>query len=658
MYCKLCQKHDMMPFGRDTWNRTPCRRLREESIVDHETSESHKKAEKKETIAALCGNVMERFQPAIPGDEVCAALSCLYFLCKNNMAYVTNFEPLLDLTTHLGLLIKDGIRVGKNAHYTSPGAIMEMLYALSGTIEKEVLDELRQSESYALMFDETTDCSVTEQMVIHCRFLDSKGKLQVRFLKVIDALVSADKSNTESVVSLNADVISKCVTDYIEQNQLDYGKLRGIGTDGAAVMIGSKNGAVKKICEHQLNSQGPLKCEAVGQHCSAHRLNLAVSQAGDRVQVIKSFKNTLRQLFDFYNNSAVRSAGLAKIQRILEETLGKVKEPSSTRWLSIGQSAIRLKGILQSVIVSLDHEGEDRGDARAIGLHKMVTQFNFVATLLLLCDVLPVVNQFSLALQPKMLDHCVLNRSLTSTLVTLKALQSTEGSCLKSLDTYLKTLESAGGVQIKLPKGVTDFEIAKKRFKTSVQSDFLTKLIDNIENRFKESDVFIAFDDVFNTQRLMDNHNQGPVVVCMEDDIYGKESVIKLAKRFALDKQDAVKEWCNFINFACVDSPVDFLKVNLVTELCENQSLKALYPNLSVMAGAYRVIPPHTADCERDFSQLKLIKTDIRNRMKEETLDALMRISIDGPPLEQYDFVKAAELWSSVKSRRLKWKRK
>ena len=132
--------------------------------------------------------------------------------------------------------------------------------------------------------------------------------------------------------------------------------------------------------------------------------------------------NTLRQLFDFYNNSAARSAGLAKIQRILEETLGKVKEPSSTRWLSIGHSAICFKGYLQSVIVSLDHEGEDRGDARAIGLHMMVTQFNFVATLLL-CDVLPVVNQFSLALQPKMLDHCVLNRSLTSTLVTFKAPQ-------------------------------------------------------------------------------------------------------------------------------------------------------------------------------------------------------------------------------------------
>ena len=144
----------------------------------------------------------------------------------------------------------------------------------------------------------------------------------------------------------------------------------------------------------------------------------------------------------------------------------------------------------------------------------------------------------------------------------------------------------------------------------------------------------------------------------MEDDIYGKESVRKLAERFGLDKQDAVKEWCNFINFACVDLPVDFLKVNLVTELCENQSIKALYPNLSVIAGAYRVIPPHTADCERDFSQLKLIKTDIRNRMKEETVEPLMHISIDGPPPEHYDFVKAAELWSSVKSGRLKWKRK
>ena len=88
------------------------------------------------------------------------------------------------------------------------------------------------------------------------------------------------------------------------------------------------------------------------------------------------------------------------------------------------------------------------------------------------------------------------------------------------------------------------------------------------------------------------------------------------AKRFALGKQDAVKEWRNFINFACADSPVDFLKVNLVTELSENQSMKALYPNLSVMAGACGVIPPYTADCERDFSQLKLIKKDIRNRMK------------------------------------------
>ena len=59
---------------------------------------------------------------------------------------------------------------------------MEMLYALPGTIEKEVLDELRQTEIYALMFDETADCSVTEQMAIRCRFLDSKEKLQVRFL--------------------------------------------------------------------------------------------------------------------------------------------------------------------------------------------------------------------------------------------------------------------------------------------------------------------------------------------------------------------------------------------------------------------------------------------------------------------------------------------
>ena len=65
---------------------------------------------------------------------------------------------------------------------------------------------------------------------------------------MIDALRSTVQgSGNEVIFSLNAETVGRCVTDYIKRDNLDYSKLRGIGTYGAAVMIGAKNGAVKRI---------------------------------------------------------------------------------------------------------------------------------------------------------------------------------------------------------------------------------------------------------------------------------------------------------------------------------------------------------------------------------------------------------------------------
>ena len=40
---------------------------------------------------------------------------------------------------------------------------------------------------------------------------------------------------------------------------------------------------------------------------------------------------------------------------------------------------------------------------------------------------------------------------------------------------------------------------------------------------------------------------------------------------------------------------------------------------------------------ERVFSQLKLIKTNRHTSIKEDTLDQLVRISVEGPPLSDWD---------------------
>ena len=56
---------------------------------------------------------------------------------------------------------------------------------------------------------------------------------------------------------------------------------------------------------------------------------------------------------------------------------GKLQAPSSTRWLSVEHCINKLKVCFASVVLSL---GEERSDAKAIGLHGLITQYQFVAT--------------------------------------------------------------------------------------------------------------------------------------------------------------------------------------------------------------------------------------------------------------------------------------
>ena len=84
------------------------------------------------------------------------------------------------------------------------------------------------------------------------------------------------------------------------------------------------------------------------------------------------------------------------------------------------------------------------------------------------------------------------------------------------------------------------------------------------------------------------------------------------------------------------------MQSDIVSDLCFPTSLAAsVYPNISKIGKICRVILIHTADVETTFSKLKLIKTSIRNRMSEQTLDSLLRIVTEGPRVEDYPVTEA-----------------
>ena len=61
------------------------------------------------------------------------------------------------------------------------------------------------------------------------------------------------------------------------------------------------------------------------------------------------------------------------------------------------------------------------------------------------------------------------------------------------------------------------------------------------------------------------------------------------------------------------------------------------FPNLRHLIEILQVFPISNTKVECGFSTMRQIKTDWRSRLAEETLDHLMRISIDGVPQSQFD---------------------
>ena len=273
MFCTVCRKYDKRPYNCATWNKEPCTRYRLQSITAHETCAAHSDSLKLELAATTTPSISEAIVhlPEVPVKGIEKAFSCLYFLAKRRIPHTTNYEPFLDCLSFLAMNIKAEISLAKNATYTSDKAIQEMLYVLSEVIEMGILKEMKESDHFALMFDETTDCTMTEQLAVHARYIHKDtGEMKSHYLKAIDVLKPEveDLNDQGTSISVGANTITKRITEYVEEVGLDMAKTRGIGTDGAATMTGCRNGVVARLKQ--------TTPSAIGVHCAAHRLNLAI----------------------------------------------------------------------------------------------------------------------------------------------------------------------------------------------------------------------------------------------------------------------------------------------------------------------------------------------------------------------------------------------
>ena len=59
----------------------------------------------------------------------------------------------------------------------------------------------------------------------------------------------------------------------------------------------------------------------------------------------------------------------------------------------------------------------------------------------------------------------------------------------------------------------------------------------------------------------------------------------------------------------------------------------------------------HSANCERGFSTLGRIKTKLRSCLTNLSLNSLLMISMEGPPIQKFDDESCLEKWRNVRNR-------
>ena len=341
-----------------------------------------------------------------------------------------------------------------------------------------------------------------------------------------------------------------------------------------------------------------------------------------------------------YQNSAVRMAGLHTIQEVLEQPTLKCKAAKDVRWLSHDMAIKAIIRTHPAILMSLDHEASDRGEPTAHGLLIFMKSYKFLACAYLLSDILPHLSRLSRIFQKQNIDFSLIQPCLHNAIECISQYKDTTGPNLSKLDTVISSSELESF-------NLTPTEREKDGFISSIKIPYIDGIVKQLNERFPNVICLDAF-SIFDPKNVPSSNEQ---LIA-----YGQNKIDHLKAHYGegenpdIDDDELMSEWEAVKRLLDTNFKEKSMR-EMINIFVTDSSLQLLYPNLSKIATISAIIPVSTAECERSFSAMKRIKSPLRNRLKTTTL---MRISIEGPSITDFNFDRAANTWQRMRNHRLR----
>jgi hypothetical protein len=381
-------------------------------------------------------------------------------------------------------------------------------------------------------------------------------------------------------------------------------RLIGFCTDGASNLHGCVKGALN-IIGIRLDRN-----DIVTFHCMNHKLELAVHDVVNSINRVTHLRMFMDTLYSYYSRSPNNCRHLAAASHELQVELKKIGKIFDVRWLSSSYKSVNatyqsLPALVRQLnVASIDPSSNAKDRAKALGMAKKVQSFEFLLEIALMRDALEILQNLSLFLQKRDSSIITANDNIQVALRSLDALKTVNSITMTEVTNQCCSGHFRGYAVTKKDSDLSNF--------AQMRAQFLQALIDNIRSRFPQQ-VLLEAGGILSPVSWPSDEDQKAV--------FGDQHVLTLAKLCKVDGRAALNDFRLY-------------KYN-----------QSIGEDLSMLLKRVKVIPVSSAECERGFSCMNIADIPLRNRLRVESLSALLFIKINGPQPSHFKPVPYVTKW-------------
>jgi len=588
------------------------------------------------------------------------------FEATNNMIKLVYAEIKLNIpfSNH-----EDIVKLLANSYKTNIGRLhrtrqsaVKIANFISNVLHEKLINHLSSVESHplTLIIDGTTDKKGRHYLIVYFRALEKNEpqldentptllRPNTYFYKLIE-LTSGETADAQfEALKKEFDfdnVINGAFVQKLKEN------LVGFGSDGAAVNMGQYNGVAKKLRDWT-NSH-----DIIAVHCMAHRLQLAIGYAWGKQTEFKHLETTVNGLYSFLMVNRKRNV-LKNTAYALEKEFFELNYIHKIRWAASEYNAMKkifkMYGIIIIALedISTDEEFDSDDKAKAVGFLNIMKQRNFLSYLSFITDILEDLSYISREFQTKTslvvgqmkrmqdLKELIRSKKTTDHTGTFTTALLIESTCSENNEDYdqcenMNSFETSKFVKYK----DVVFSNPRERIRGFTYPPCSNMKINYVDLLFNSLTEYyplrvIGSFDAFDLKNFPTTKS--------ETSRYKQIEIGQLANYFSLDLTVIMNEWRNLLEILVEKDEKLNNERKHSPKIYWAIVAGAEWINWNNKAGILRliktamVLPVSSSDAERGFSILKHAKYDRRSKLGPENLNAILRLRINGPDLDNFN---------------------